>query len=297
VTLWCGTLGVVAALLFVVPAEQQAQGPFTLRPVRRAELHAPVAGFLREVYFDEGDAVPIGAPVVRVEAGDLASRIAEKRAELSEARARLAQSETEREFANTHYERALRLLNGPTAAGKSDIVDLEERRQVTRVRCEQAKADVARVEAEAHYLDELRSMGVVRTPVAGAVTTPRLRQKLGQYLHEGDPLCTIEDNSEFEAELVLSEEQVARVAAGQRVRLKARAMPFDSFTARVVRVAPAAATGAVQSNVTVYCLIDSPVHGLKPLMSGYARVDCGRRSLGRVLGERVLRYVRTEFWW
>jgi len=32
-------------------------------------------------------------------------------------------------------------------------------------------------------------------------------------------------------------------------------------------------------------------------MSGYARICTGRRSLGEVLGELVLRYVRPEFWW
>jgi hypothetical protein len=32
-------------------------------------------------------------------------------------------------------------------------------------------------------------------------------------------------------------------------------------------------------------------------MTGYARVFTGRRSLGSVLLDRALRWVRTEFWW
>ena len=48
-----------------------------------------MAGFLREVYCDEGDRVSPGAPVARLEVPDLASRLAQKRAEVREAQARL----------------------------------------------------------------------------------------------------------------------------------------------------------------------------------------------------------------
>jgi hypothetical protein len=32
-------------------------------------------------------------------------------------------------------------------------------------------------------------------------------------------------------------------------------------------------------------------------MTGHARIDMGRQSAGKVLLDRVLRYLRTEFWW
>ena len=32
-------------------------------------------------------------------------------------------------------------------------------------------------------------------------------------------------------------------------------------------------------------------------MTGYARVDTGRRPIGAILLHHVLRFVRTEFWW
>ena len=31
-------------------------------------------------------------------------------------------------------------------------------------------------------------------------------------------------------------------------------------------------------------------------MTGYARISCGRRPLGAILVDRVLRFLRTEFW-
>jgi hypothetical protein len=32
-------------------------------------------------------------------------------------------------------------------------------------------------------------------------------------------------------------------------------------------------------------------------MSGYARIDTGRRSIAAILHDRVHHYIRTEFWW
>jgi hypothetical protein len=32
-------------------------------------------------------------------------------------------------------------------------------------------------------------------------------------------------------------------------------------------------------------------------MTGYGRIYDGQRAIGEILADRVLRYLRTEFWW
>src|SRR5262249_13983351 len=86
---WVLGLGAVAAALVLVEIEDRATGPFQVRPATRAELRAPVAGFLGTASFDEGDRVAAGALVVSLEVPDLSSRLAQKRAEVREAEARL----------------------------------------------------------------------------------------------------------------------------------------------------------------------------------------------------------------
>src|SRR5207237_3051037 len=54
---------------------------------------ASAAVFLKEVYFDEGDRVSSGACVARLNVPDLESRLAQKRAEVREVRAKLRQLE------------------------------------------------------------------------------------------------------------------------------------------------------------------------------------------------------------
>jgi hypothetical protein len=50
--------------------------------------------------------------------------------------------------------------------------------------------------------------------------------------------------------------------------------------------------------VTVYCRVIGGVPpDIRPGMTGDARIACGRRPPGAVLGARFLRLIRTEFWW
>src|SRR5262249_10890726 len=86
---WLLVLGGLSAALCLIEIEDRAGGTFRLRPSARAELRAPVAGFLKAVYCDEGDRVTPGTLVARLEVPDLESRVARKQAEVAEARARL----------------------------------------------------------------------------------------------------------------------------------------------------------------------------------------------------------------
>ena len=107
----------------------------------------------------------------------------------------------------------------------------------------------------------------------------------------------------LEVRIDVPEQEVARVRPGQAVQLKARALPFEQLRATVDRIAPVAKApdpkeGKLQSTVPVYCrLTDPPPAVLRPGMTGFARISCGERAMGRVLADKALRYVRTEFWW
>lgn len=159
------------------------------------------------------------------------------------------------------------------------------------------KAHHARVVEERLFLEKMQARLNVGCPVAGIVVTPRLREKMGQYLKEGDLICEIEDPDSMEIEVPMDEQDVARVAPSQPVDIKPRALPLQTFKARVDRIAPLAVAGKVQSTVVVCCHLDSPAADLRSGMTGYARISCGRGSVASYLGGRALRYFRTEIWW
>jgi putative peptide zinc metalloprotease protein len=409
VLLWVLFLAGILSALFGIRAEDRVSGPFQVRPAVRAELRAPMAGFLSEVWFDEGDRVSPDAPVARLEIPDLESRIAQKRAEAREAEAKLRlleagpraeevleqrrrveragdwrdlahhdlerarksyaeelarldeqirQATAEMRFAQETFERSRQLqVRGVVSdelrqeAGKKlevcraqaeaagaqkrsllalgtreaeaelarrtkeladaegTLVLLEAGARYEEV--EAARAHLARAEEEARYLEGLREKLDVCSPVGGLVTTPRLKERVGQYVREGELICLVEEPEALEAEIVLDEQDVARVRTDQPVELKARALPFRTFGARVGRVAPSAArpepsqpqSGAaapradVPGTVSVYCRLEGPGPDVRPGMTGHARIYAGQRPLGEIFLDRTLRVLRTEFWW
>jgi hypothetical protein len=141
---------------------------------------------------------------------------------------------------------------------------------------------------------------------------------VGQYFKEGELICEVEDPSFLEAEIAVPEEEMARVRPASAVELKARVAAFETLRGEVTRVASGATAatpapwqaggagaatpspiGDVPGRVVVTCALgrDAAARGVRPGMTGHARIDCGRRPAGHVLGARLMRYVRTELWW
>ena len=171
---------------------------------------------------------------------------------------------------------------------------------------EAARACLLRLHEEAQYLEGLAVKQVVSSSISGVVVTSHLKDKIGQYLKEGDLICVIEEPAVLEAEIAVAEQEVMYVQPGQRVELKVRALPFETLQGRVDRLAPRAGLGdtsqpsvdrppakvppgETQGFVTVYCRLEYPTPELRPGMTGHARIYRGRRTLGEVAAERALR--------
>lgn len=163
-----------------------------------------------------------------------------------------------------------------------------------------AEARLARLRAELSYLEQLERKQNVGSPGNGVVITPRLREKVGRCVAEGELICEIEDPSAYEVEIRIAEQDAARIQPGRNVGVKLWALPYRTFEASVLRIAPsatAASEGESQSRVPVYCRVEDPGGVLRSHMTGYARVYCDRRPVGDILVDRLVRLFRTEFWW
>ena len=393
--LWVVALAVVPVGLFVPQMEDRVGGTFEMRPIHRAELRAPVAGFLEAVHFDEGDRVSSGALVARLKVLDLTSHISQKLAavreveanlrlleagaraeEVAEQRQRVRRAGDWHVLAEQDLAKAREALQGELAGLEEKIVELraelhyahdayertaalrrknalshdryqeaEKTYRVCRAQFEQAQAELrarealgslkpeeelarrkreladalaslslleagprpeeieaesarlARLKEEASYLEGLQEKLALHSPIAGLIVTPHLAEKVGQYFEEGEIICEVQDPSGLEAEITLAEQEVARIEPDQRVELKARAMPFQNFQAKVERIAPAAVRGELQSTIIVYCHLEDSSTDMRPGMTGYARIYTGRRPVGEIVSDRILRFLRTEFWW
>jgi putative peptide zinc metalloprotease protein len=160
-----------------------------------------------------------------------------------------------------------------------------------------AEASLARQREELAFLEEQQAKLPLYSSVEGVITTPHFEDRVGEWFDQGDLICEIKQASHLEVEITLDEDKVAKVKPGQEVELKARALAYQTFNATVERIAPAATSGDLQSTVTVYSRLTDAAPELRPEMTGYARIYCGRKPIGEIAADYVMRFVRTEFWW
>jgi multidrug efflux pump subunit AcrA (membrane-fusion protein) len=180
---------------------------------------------------------------------------------------------------------------------RSTLALLEIGTRLEEVEAERAKLE--RLQEDLTYLEAMHERVVVKSPIAGVVITPRVKEKNGQYIEKGALICVVEDISTLEVEITLPEDEAAGVEAGQTVQLKARALPFKQFKTIVGRKSPRAtvAENKVQGTVTVHCELSDGDKELLPGMTGFARINRSRQPMGWILAVHSLKLLRTEFWW
>jgi putative peptide zinc metalloprotease protein len=164
---------------------------------------------------------------------------------------------------------------------------------------EATEAEISRLEAQRRYTgDQLQLLRVV-SPISGLITTPKLKEKVGQYVKKGDLIAQVQELKTIRAEISVPENEIGDVQVGQEVMLKARAYPEKGFYGTITSLATTATkvdNGQPTMTVLVITEIANEAFLLKPEMTGNAKIYCGRRSIIDLLTRRFVRYIRVEFW-
>jgi putative peptide zinc metalloprotease protein len=330
-------LGVGAACVLVLVFTRwdlRITGRFILLPDARSTIRAEVDGILSEIYFDEGDSVRAGQTIARVDDSEYRARFEETKAEMAKGEAQLAllrkgpleievdrlrklvdRSRMQVSYAEKEFERVGELyrknLVPPNEYEKAEQElslsrkDLERSEGDLRVLAvgnrpetiREAEAEVDRLRASLEFLSQQIERTEIRSPLAGVVSTHRLKDRLKEYLETGDEICEVVSCGKMLLEMPVSEKDIVDVREGMAVKLKARSLPASSFAGRVVSVPPVAVDRMNRTVLIVTAEVDNPKHLLKPGMTGAARIYCGKHRLLDLLTRKIIRFVRVEFWW
>jgi len=100
------------------------------------------------------------------------------------------------------------------------------------------------------------------------------------------------------AEISIPEKEIADVGLRSRVVLKFRAYPEKRFQGTVISIASTAAKQEERGGPTVLVTteLDNNSLLLKPMMTGLAKIYCGKRRVIDLVTRRLRRYIRVEFW-
>jgi len=149
-----------------------------------------------------------------------------------------------------------------------------------------AKAETKRLEAKLKFLEDQISASRIKSPIRGVITS----------ISSGGNLLSIANLDTMQVLIKVSEKDLDVLKEELAVKLKVRSYPFLSFWGKVTRISQAANVEGTKKTFTVTCKIENKNYLLKPGMSGYAKVYCGKMRLASLLTRRMVRYLRVEVW-
>lgn len=242
---------VVSPVLAAMPRRIEFSG--ALVAPDSAVVRAKAAGTLVQLAVGEGDRVKAGQVIGRVDLADLATRAAERGAQLEAARAALAQAE--RTHASNERLAAQSFIS--TNALDSSRSQLDAAR--SQVAAAQASLDTARV--------ALRESSLV-APISGIVA--RRQAVAGEKLAAEQPVVAIVNLAQLELAGQVPTHEVPLLAPGMAVSLQVEGLEAP-VAGRIARIAPAAEPGSRAIGVTVG--VNNPGERLRGGLYAVARVD------------------------
>jgi HlyD family secretion protein len=206
----------------------------------RYMLHAPVAGYLRRVELDVGDAVAAGAPLALLEPlrpvaldprarAEAEARVAGARSALARAASTARQAQAEADLAADEFQRREELLaQNLVSRSEFDQARGRMRAMEAAARAAQSAIEVARQDLEAALAtlrysaaaegDEPFEIVAVRSPVAGRVL--KLVQESAGVVAAGQLLLEVGDPRQLEVEVEVLSRDAVRIAPGGRVQFE-----------------------------------------------------------------------------
>ncbi|MBW6400046.1 efflux RND transporter periplasmic adaptor subunit [Roseomonas sp. HJA6] len=230
-----------------VPFERTVTGPALLDALVKVDVGARIAGRIAALPVEEGDHVPAGMVLARLDVGDAAHLVAQAEAQSAAARRAVTEAEADRDGAEAallraqaDFRRKEELLprgfatraEFDTARAMMDQAQAAAERSrstVMRARDQLAAAEAGQRGAGVRVDDT-----VIAAPVAGVVTE-RLRS-VGDVVAAGAPILRLVDPGSLVLTARLDESVMAQVASGQSAALRYVSYPGQVFRGRVLRL-------------------------------------------------------------
>lgn len=234
-----------------------------VQPKEKIEVKSKVAGQVTALKIDAG---------YRVRKGDLLLELdpTDYQRDVARAEAEVAQAKNAVEFAQLTLDRKNRGLEGRGVA-QTDVDFAANELKSKRVA--QKSAEIL----EATARDRLRYTRIL-APIDGTVMELNIQQGEVvtpgvQQTFEGRALLTIGDLSALIVRAELNQIDIAKIALGQRATLTLDALPGQTFTAEVTKIAPAAVKpkGKEVEVFPVEATLSAPVAAIKPGMTADVR--------------------------
>lgn len=248
--------------------EIRAESSGQIEPLRVVEVKSRVAGELRRITVETGDAVRQGELIAEIDPRDVRNAFEQAEADLEVARAEVSTATAQR--------KRIESLSG---AGVLSAQDLENAQLAET----NARAQLLKAETNLRLAREKTGDVTIRSPITGTVIEKTVEQ--GQIIASasgnvsgGTTLVKLADLGTVRTRALVDEIDIGRIAPGQPAAVTVEAYPGRTFRGTVTKIEPQA---VVEQNVTMFpvlILLDNPDGLLKPGMNAEVSIDIANRE-------------------
>ena len=280
----CGAEAPPAPVYQAVPVERReivvsAEAAGVIEPYVTVEVKSKASGEILEVLADSGDRVERGTLLLRIDQRQLRNTLAQAKADLEVARARLANAKAQlrrseklfqaQSLSETSYDQAV--LDHATA--KAEVV-----RSVAAVENAQIEMD------DADVLAPIDGTILQRDVERGQVISSPTRDVAG-----GTVLLTMAALERVRVRTLVDETDIGKIRPGLAATVDVSAYPDRPFHGSVLKIEPQSAT---EQNVTMFPTLiglDNPEGLLKPGMNCEVEIHVDRREAVLAIPNAALR--------
>jgi RND family efflux transporter MFP subunit len=217
------------------PLEEALDVTGTLVSSTAVEVRTQFAGIFT-LPKQEGDRVSKGELLAGQEETDARLALAQARATLGVAQATLDRAQVGEEHARRELERAQNLLrSGGITDRDFQAAEMTARDSRAQVKLAEAQVEQAR-QAVAVAQKRLSDCHIV-SPINGEVE--RKFYNSGSWVDRNVLLYRLVDNQRLELQTNVASSEIARLAAGQKIRFTVAAFPEEEFSASILTISPA----------------------------------------------------------
>jgi HlyD family secretion protein len=256
-----------------VPVERRdivvsAQASGAVQPDTTVEVKSKASGEVLQVNVETGQVVQRGAPLVRIDPRNARNALAQAQADLDVARAKLANSASQKRRADELF----KLQSITETEHEQALLDhADARAEVVRA---QVAVDNARIQLEDTD---------VRAPITGTILEKAVER--GQVIASatsnvsgGTVLLKMANLNQVQVRTLVDETDIGKLQPGLPATVTADAYPQRPFTGTVLKIEPQALT---EQNVTMFPVlvrIDNREGLLRPGMNSEVEIHVGRRE-------------------
>jgi membrane fusion protein (multidrug efflux system) len=234
-----------AAAAKLAPAVDETNAVGTLRADEAVTIRPEIAGRVAEIRFAEGQRVAKGAVLVRLEQAELAAVVASSRAQLKWDEQRVERAE-----------------------------DLRTKGFISQQALDDQKTSLARARAKLAEDEARLAKTEMRAPFAGVAGLRQVSE--GAFVAAGTDIARLEKIDQLKLDFRVPEVYLARVRAGQAVRIAVDAYAGQGFDGEVYAIEPA--VDEQTRTVLLRARVANPELRLRPGMFARVRVELGVRE-------------------